>query len=194
MNRMVTTVTAYALLALFFVLEGALRKGHEAKSLAVRPSDHGSTLGVGVAFLIAAVGLLLAPLLNYGEVGLLGGSRLIAWLGIALMLGGLALRVWSNRILGEFYTRTLRTVEGQRLVREGPYRVVRHPGYLGCLLMWVGAALATSNWLVVVLIVPVMLAAYGFRIGAEERMLLGLFGDQYEQYRRRTWRLIPLLF
>jgi protein-S-isoprenylcysteine O-methyltransferase len=110
------------------------------------------------------------------------------------MVGGIALRAWSNRVLGEFYTRTLRTVEEQRLVREGPYRVLRHPGYLGCLLMWAGAGLATANWLAVVLIVSVTVAAYGFRIGAEERMLLGAFGGEYEQYRRGTWKLVPFLF
>jgi protein-S-isoprenylcysteine O-methyltransferase Ste14 len=194
MSATVTTVTAYALLALFFALEGLLRKGRAAKSLEVRSSDRGSTRWVGLAFLIAATALLLAPLLNYWEVGVLDGSGQLAWLGIVLMLGGIALRAWSNRLLGEFYTRTLRTVEQQRLVRDGPYRVLRHPGYLGCLLMWAGAGLATANWLAAVLIVFVMVAAYGFRIGAEERMLVGAFGQEYEQYRRRTWKLVPFLF
>jgi protein-S-isoprenylcysteine O-methyltransferase len=110
------------------------------------------------------------------------------------MLGGISLRAWSSQVLGEFYTRTLRTVEQHRLVREGPYRVLRHPGYLGSVLMWTGAGLATSNWLALVLIVSVMLAAYCFRIGAEERMLLGMFGEEYQEYRRKTWKLIPFLF
>jgi protein-S-isoprenylcysteine O-methyltransferase len=193
-NRMVTTVTAYILLILFFALEGVLRKGRAAKSLVMSASDRGSTLWVGRAFLIAAAVLLLAPLLNYWELGLIRGGSHLAWLGIFLMLGGIALRVWSNRVLGEFYTRTLRTVAQQRLIREGPYRVLRHPGYLGFLLMWAGAGLATSNWLAIVLSMSVMVAAYGFRISAEESMLLGTFGEEYEQYRRRTWKLIPFLF
>src|SRR5262245_25310204 len=116
---MVPTITAYALLALFFALEGALRRGRAARSLAAGSSDRGSTLAVGLAFLLAAAALLLAPLLNYWEVGIIGGSWLVPWLGIFLMLGGVALRAWSNQVLGGLYTRTLRTVEGQRLVREG---------------------------------------------------------------------------
>jgi protein-S-isoprenylcysteine O-methyltransferase Ste14 len=178
---MVTTVTAYILLILFFALEGVLRKGRAAKSLVASASDRGSTLWVGRAFLLAAAVLLLAPLLNYWEVGRIRGGSHLTWLGILLMLGGIALRVWSNRVLGEFYTRTLRTVEQQRLV-------------LGFLLMWAGAGLATSNWLAIVLIMSVMVAAYGFRISAEESMLLGTFGEEYEEYRRRTWKLIPFLF
>lgn len=191
---MVTTVAAYILLALFVALEGVLRKGDAAKSLEVASSDRGTTRWVGWAFLIGATVLLLVPLLNYWGLGLLGGDHHLAWLGILVMLGGFALRVWSNRVLGEFYTRTLRTVEQQRLIQQGPYGVLRHPGYLGSLLMWAGAGLATFNWLAVVLIVPLFLAAYGFRIGAEERMLREKFGAQYEQYRRRTWKLFPFLF
>src|SRR5262245_10777317 len=181
---MVPTITAYALLALFFALEGALRRGRAARSLAAGSSDRGSTLAVGLAFLLAAAALLLAPLLNYWEVGVVGGSWLVPWLGILLMLGGIALRAWSNRVLGEFYTRTLRTVEGQRLVREGPYRVLRHPGYLGALLTWVGAGLAASNWLALLVVAAVIFAAYCSRIGAEERMLQGAFGEEYEHYRQ----------
>ena len=51
MDRMVTTVTAYALVALFIALEGVLRKGCAAKSLVVSSSDRGSTRWVGWAFL-----------------------------------------------------------------------------------------------------------------------------------------------
>jgi protein-S-isoprenylcysteine O-methyltransferase len=191
---MVTTVAAYILLIFFFLLEGRLRKGQAAKSLEVSSSDRGTTRWVGWAFFIAFTVLLLAPLLDYWEIGLLIGPHHLAWLGILVMVGGLALRVWSNRILGEFYTRTLRTVDQQQLVRKGPYRLLRHPGYLGCILMWTGASLATFNWLVIVLILCVILTAYCLRIAAEERMLLGRFGAEYEQYRQGTWRLLPFLF
>jgi protein-S-isoprenylcysteine O-methyltransferase Ste14 len=191
---MVTTVTAYALLALFFVLEGLLRQGRDARSLEAGPSDRGSTFWVGRAFLIAILALLLAPLLNAWGVGALGGSRYLAWLGVLLMSGGIALRVWASRTLGRFYTRTVRTAPQQQLVRDGPYRILRHPGYLGDIVMWAGATLATSNWLVVAVTVPLMFAAYCFRIGAEEQMLREAFGEEYARYRGRTWRLIPFLF
>src|SRR5262249_19555118 len=163
-------------------------------SLDAGPSDRGTTLSVGRAFLVALVGVLLAPLLNFWGVGALEGFRALAWLGVVLMSCGIALRVWASRTLGRFYTRTLRTAPGQRLVSEGPYRVVRNPGYLGDIVMWAGATLATSNWLVTVVIVPLMCAVYCVRIRAEERMLSGEFGEEFERYRQRTWRLIPFLF
>src|SRR5262245_27188348 len=181
---MVPTITAYALLALFFALEGALRRGRAARSLAAGSSDRGSTLAVGLAFLLAAAALLLAPLLNHWAAGVMGGSWLLPWLGILIMPAGGALRAWSHRALGEFSARTLRTLEGQRLVREGPYRVLRHPGYLGSLLSWAGAGLAASNWLALLVVATVLFAAYCVRIGAEERMLQGAFGEEYEHYRQ----------
>jgi protein-S-isoprenylcysteine O-methyltransferase len=191
---MLPTVAAYLLLALFFALEGALRKGQAAKSLEASSSDRGSTRWIAWAFLVSFLLLFLAPLLTYWEIGLIPANSNLAWLGILVMVFGLGLRVWSNRVLGQFYTRTLRTIEQQQIVQTGPYRYLRHPGYLGCLMMWTGAGLATFNWLVMALVLAVMLAAYCFRIAVEERMLLGTFGAKYEEYQRRTWRLVPLLF
>lgn len=49
-----------------------------------------------------------------------------------LGVSGLALRVWSMRTLGAFYTRTLRTAQNQHVVDTGPYRMIRHPGYTRC--------------------------------------------------------------
>jgi protein-S-isoprenylcysteine O-methyltransferase Ste14 len=55
--------------------------------------------------------------------------------------------------------------------------------------MWVGAALATGNWVCVAVASIAMLSAYTYRIRSEEEMLLGTSG--YDEYRAHTWRLIP---
>jgi protein-S-isoprenylcysteine O-methyltransferase Ste14 len=117
-----------------------------------------------------------------------------AWLGVALAAAGLAIRAWGMRTLGGAYSRTLRTTSEQRLVTTGPYRWVRHPGYLGSIAVWVGASLAFHSWLSALIVAAVMLIAYGWRIQAEERMLVDHFGDEYVRYRGRTARLIPGLF
>jgi phosphonate transport system substrate-binding protein len=70
-----------------------------------------------------------------------------AWAGVVLAAAGLVLRAWGMRTLGEAYSRTLRTTTAQRLVTTGPYRWVRHPGYLGSVSVWVGASLAFHSWL-----------------------------------------------
>ena len=72
-------------------------------------------------------------------------------------------------------------VEGHRLVREGPYRVVRHPGYLSSLCIWVGCALALQNAILICVFVLGFPAVYIFRISAEEDAA------------RRVWRRIRRL-
>jgi protein-S-isoprenylcysteine O-methyltransferase Ste14 len=116
------------------------------------------------------------------------------WLGVALIAIGLALRAWGMSTLGESYTRTLRTTGDQRLVVDGPYRLIRHPGYGGSLLVWMGYSLGLGNLVAVVLTAGLLLGAYSWRISAEERLLADTFGDDYEEYRRRTKRLVPFLY
>ncbi len=85
------------------------------------------------------------------------------------MVAGIALRIWANRVLGAYYTRTLRIQSGQSVVRAGPYRLIRHPGYTGALLMWFGAILATRNWITLVVVGVSVVGVYLYRITTEER-------------------------
>ncbi len=82
----------------------------------------------------------------------------------------------------------------QELVTAGPYRLIRHPGYAGSLLVWIGYALGAGSWAAAILISLVLGGAYLYRIAAEERMLRAEFGATYQMYQQRTWRLIPGLF
>ena len=188
-----TTLLAYALLALFLVTEGRLRQGSEAKRLDSGESDRASTRLIGAYFGVALLALLLAPLLNLIPRGRLGPS-LTGWAGIVIMVGGIALRWWANQTLGAYYTRTLRITQGQRIVQDGPYRVIRHPGYLGIMLMWGGAALATLNWITALIVVVGGLAVFRYRIRSEEAMMAEAFGERYTAYEDRTWRLVPFIF
>lgn len=97
-------------------------------------------------------------------------------------------------VLGRFYTRTLTTAGDQSVITRGPYRFIRHPGYLGSLLTWCGAAAAQGKLLLAALVLVVLLVAYVCRTAAEEIMLVGTLGPAYAEYQRRTWRLLPLIF
>lgn len=187
-----TTVIAIAFLAVFFVIEGRLRVGDEARSLASGAADRGTTRGIGLAFGFSIVCVLVSPLVNTIGVGRLPEPA--AWSGLVIMVGAIGLRVWAARVLGASYTRTLRTSAGQRLVQAGPYGLIRHPGYAADIALWLGGGLATSNIVIVLVVLLVVSAAYRARIAAEEAMLLEAFGDDYRTYSRRTWRLIPRLY
>jgi protein-S-isoprenylcysteine O-methyltransferase Ste14 len=193
-SRLITTLLAYALLGVFIALERRLRQGQAARSLETGAFDRESTRMVGRAFLISTLGLLLAPGLNMLRRGRTSISPTAGWVGLGLMVSGIGLRTWANTTLGAFYTRTLRVTADQRLIEQGPYRLLRHPGYSGSLLLWLGAGLATTNWLVTSLITIVTGSAYVYRVRSEEAMLAQTFGKTYQDYRQRTWKLIPLIY
>jgi protein-S-isoprenylcysteine O-methyltransferase Ste14 len=191
---MISLFVAYFLIIAFMVIGVRLRVGENARSTAPGESDHQSTGRLGQAFALAVLLLLLAPLLNYFRIGSWVGGWFPGWLGVTLMVVGMALRFWAAKVLGKFYTRTLLTTSDQRIVEEGPYRLLRHPGYSGSLLVWIGAGLAAANWIIFAIITLVMLISYIYRMRTEETMLAAQFGQVYRDYIQRTRRIIPFLY
>lgn len=191
---MITTLLAYLLVFGFFVAEGRTRKGEAAQSIEAGKFDGQSTARLGVAYMIVSLGLLIAPLFDYLGIAVMPWPIVVGWLGLLIAVGGMGLRLWANHGLGEFYTRTLRVSDTQVIVEKGPYGVIRHPGYLGMILVWVGAGLAVTNWIVLLVAVVVMVTVYAYRIQTEEAMLASTYGSQYQAYQQRTRKLIPFIY
>src|SRR5258708_25393884 len=189
---MAMIIVAYVLIVVFLVMEGRLRQGREAKSLDAGEHDWGSTKRIGAAFAVTFILLIVAPILNYFQIAVMG-SIVLGIVGLALMVIGLALRYWASKTLGAFYTRTLLVKTDQHVVDNGPYRLIRNPGYLGDIFLFVGAGLAASNWIVVVVITIVLLTGYIYRIRVEEAMLQTTLGEKYLAYMARTCKVIPLV-
>ena len=181
---------ALLLLVVFLVTERAVRQGAEARDTSRGDHDAGSSVSIFVAYALSIAAVGFAPRFQRacGKIAL---PDWVTWLGVALMVAGIALRVWANRVLGAYYTRTLRIQSGQRVVRAGPYRLIRHPGYAGALLMWLGAVLATRNWITLLVVGVSVTAVYLYRIATEERMLASALGGDYRAYMADTKRVIP---
>jgi protein-S-isoprenylcysteine O-methyltransferase Ste14 len=77
------------------------------------------------------------------------------------------------------------------MVRSGLYRVLRHPSYLGLLMVFVAIAIHSRNWISFVVAVVPTTAALIYRIQVEEQALQEAFGEEYAQYSRVTKRLVP---
>jgi protein-S-isoprenylcysteine O-methyltransferase Ste14 len=171
-----------------FVLSGAalFTRGN------LSPGEREDRSNRWVIWVFALVGLLAAHLPAYTDrVGFwtFDGDT-VRWLGVILFAAGGALRIWPVFVLGNRFSGLVAIQSGHSLVTNGIYGVIRHPSYLGLLVNSLGWALAFRSLVGVVLtalIVPPLLA----RISAEERLLNSQFGDEYETYRNRTWRLIP---
>lgn len=93
-----------------------------------------------------------------------------------------------------FYTRELLTTDPQQLVKTGLYKIIRHPSYLGTILIWSFFGLAIQNYIVFIFAFPLLLIAYINRIKKEEKMLLTQFGQEYLNYKRISWKLVPFVW
>jgi protein-S-isoprenylcysteine O-methyltransferase Ste14 len=175
-------------LALFGLTEFVLRSGHTAKSIKTTSTDQKTTPLIFACYSVV-VALLVYPW-RVGRVLPLS----VAWLGVVVAFAGLLLRWWAMLVLGQFYTRTLVTTAAQTVVRRGPYRNIRHPGYTGSLLTWIGGAAASRNALLLAIVAFVLVLVYLRRIAAEEAMLMEALGASYATYRKESWRLLPFVF
>jgi protein-S-isoprenylcysteine O-methyltransferase Ste14 len=140
---------------------------------------------------VALVAVLILSALDWR----LGWSNVPVWvivLGDVLVAGGLYLTLVVLQ-QNSYAASTIETMEGQRVVSTGLYGIVRHPMYLGALVMCIGMPLALGSYwglLVIVVVIPVLV----LRIGDEEKMLAAEL-EGYDDYRHKVRsRLIPAIW
>ncbi len=112
------------------------------------------------------------------------------WGGVALQTIGTLWQFSSKIFLG----RSFGLLPAQRgLVMAGPYRVVRHPIYLGYLISHVGFLLVNFSWYNAAVLL-LLYVAQVHRILREEAMLAA-DSPEYRDYQRRVrWRLLPFVY
>ena len=112
--------------------------------------------------------------------------------GALLALGGGVLAALSARALGSSLTPFPRPSRPARLVERGPYKLVRHPIYLGGMLFLTGFSLAFSPWALVA--TAALAVLWGLKSRVEEDFLLARY-PEYASYRERTrFRLVPFVY
>jgi protein-S-isoprenylcysteine O-methyltransferase Ste14 len=154
--------------------------------------DKGSHLALLFLLVLGIVlGVLLA--LRVQAFSIASASGLLFWLGILLMYAGLALRFYAITVLGAFFTTTVTVAPDQMLIETGPYRFIRHPAYTGLFIILLGLGLSLANWLSLLVIMGCALIGLSYRIHVEERALKAKLGQCYQEYMRRTKRLIPFV-
>jgi protein-S-isoprenylcysteine O-methyltransferase Ste14 len=151
--------------------------------------------------------------LVHGKLPELTPNRYFILGTILVSIGGLG-RMWCFRVMGRHFTHQLTIRKHHALVTEGPYSIVRHPGYAfswialsGMSLIYAspGSFVRTSGWLstyfgravlgiwgVQVLLSAVLSRA---RSISEDAMLRKHFGEEWDRWSKRVpYRLIPGIF
>jgi protein-S-isoprenylcysteine O-methyltransferase Ste14 len=138
--------------------------------------------GIGIPF----------AFLTYGRMEF--GEPYLAILGLVVIFVGVSIRFIAMRTLSTHFTYAVSIQEQHELIEQGLYRHIRHPAYLGELLIFLGIGLAFANWVSLVSLFVCPFIAFSVRMNVEEKALLEHFAVRYVEYRKRTWRLIPWIY
>jgi len=143
--------------------------------------------------------------------------RLFIWIGTVMLVGSMAEYLLSRRTiswpffasgwavalfsfylrrraiaaLGRFWSLHVEIRDTHELVREGPFRWVRHPAYFSMVLEILSLALLMRSWWTTAIVFAAFIPTLIARIHIEEKALIEKFGDSYRQYRREVPAILP---
>jgi protein-S-isoprenylcysteine O-methyltransferase Ste14 len=145
-----------------------------------------------VAANFLAFGLFVAALIAFPGSPKTSMALPLALAGCLVALAGGAFLRRSRAELGPAWS--LVPKADRSLVTTGPYRLVRHPVYLGLTWIATGAALAFASWPAFMVVLIGIVPTFVWRASAEEKLLSQTFGERYEAYQQGTWMIVPYLF
>jgi protein-S-isoprenylcysteine O-methyltransferase Ste14 len=137
------------------------------------------TIAVVTTFIPFAIPLVSSPI---NDPGIIFFANLVTIFGMSIALYSLGALGASISIIPQ----------ARALVRTGPYKIVRHPVYLGELIAILGIVLARFSWPALVIFVLLTVLQI-FRAFQEERILSGVF-PEYDSYRLKSARFIPGIY
>lgn len=143
---------------------------------------------------LAAFGLFFASLVKFTGSAEASLALPLALSGCTIAVVGTVLVQRSRAQLGSAWSLVAKADQSTGLVTTGPYRLVRHPIYLGMALLAMGQALAFGSWPASLIVLFGVVPTFAWRALAEDNLLSRTFGEPYDTYRRRTGVIIPKLF
>lgn len=145
----------------------------------------------GLGYVGVMIVYIFAPgLFTWADIALPDWTR---WIGALITTGSVLLLWWVQWALDVQFDTNLHTQAEHKLIKDGPYRWVRHPMYTALFLMGLGWFLLTANWFIgVPLMIGIVLVVWS-RVPNEEAVLTQLFGDEYRDYMKETGRFLPTL-
>jgi protein-S-isoprenylcysteine O-methyltransferase Ste14 len=182
-------------IAIYTVFFG-VRIRYRIRSARREPEQRRQPHGIAIKVLITAILGYIASIVLY----MLAPSKIswaqismpswLRWIGVVGSISAVILVAWIHNTLGRQYSAELAIQKEHILVTTGPYARTRHPMYTALNVYSFSMALTTSNLLVLLFAVLVILP-FPWIARSEEEMLLETFGEEYKEYMRRTGRFFP---
>ena len=108
-------------------------------------------------------------------------KMVLYWPGLLVAVAGMTVRLWASGHIKK----------DKVLATDGPYGYVRHPLYVGNILLGIGFSLACGLWWAFPLFIVILIAFYPQAIKSEDEKLRQLFTEEWENWRMHTLALIP---
>jgi protein-S-isoprenylcysteine O-methyltransferase len=176
----------------FLISEAGLAIFKRAGRRGQRVADQGSLrllwTVIALSVFLAFVAARSLPAAKFGP------TPVISELGAAIFVVGLTIRWYAIVYLGRFFTVNVAIAADHRLIDSGPYRFIRHPSYAGALVAFLGLGLTIGDWVSLALLLAPTLMVFQRRMDIEESALVQAFGSRYQDYMRRTKRLLPGIY
>jgi protein-S-isoprenylcysteine O-methyltransferase Ste14 len=181
-----------------FVVYCAIRGVFERRTRGSEKIDRRKDLTEKILLFVVMVGnvflpviYIFSPWLAFADYRLPGWTP---WVGVAVMIVALWLFWRSHADLGRNWSITLEIRKGHELIRNGVYRLVRHPMYASIFLFALAQGLMLSNALAGWAGLVTFAVMYFIRMPREERMMVEHFGEGYREYMEETGKLWPKFF
>jgi protein-S-isoprenylcysteine O-methyltransferase Ste14 len=189
MNTKLLIIIVFSFLYAFFEFFMSMRQ--RKKRSIVKSEDK---LSIWILIVSISIGYWLSFIIGATKIGRIYHWNTFFAIGSVLIIIGLIIRVTSIMTLRQQFTYTVTEIENHALIEKGLYKIIRHPGYLGQLIIFTGISTLLSNWLsILFMIIPVFLG-YFYRIIVEEKFMVNQMGQKYIDYQKRTKRLIPKIY
>lgn len=176
-------------LVIFGVLASILQPAYNPFTITFKPKDKGTGAQIIWSVYITQLAIIIESAYFRYPASVKWDAFSIA--GVLLMACGLSLRTWAVLILGNLFTMHIDIQKKHTVITHGPYRIVRHPSYLGAYILYCSTAIFFHAWISAITTALILLMAFIRRIQYEENMLVNELGEDYITYSTKLKRLIP---
>ena len=140
---------------------------------------------------LTLIGLILG-VFQIGTLEYIKEYNSYRYIGMGVYLLFSWIQIWALKNLGENYSQDILIKKSHQLVTSGPFKIIRHPQYVSQILLDLGAATATMSYIVAplsIIQIPFIL----LRASVEDKLLAKHFGDEFEQYKKRSGFVLPFI-
>lgn len=190
-NSHSSIISAFLIVGIFFLafeISLLLTKGSKADKVIQTNLDKGSLVMIWIAGTMAVISAIIAARLLLTDSA--DFNPLIPSLGFLITCVGIAIRWISIHTLQDAFNIYVTVPKNGKIVKNGIYKNIRHPSYLGLLLAYLGLGIILSNWISLLFIFLPIFIAILHRIKIEEAVLTDALGEEYLEYCRSSYRLI----